>query len=112
MKTMSKMGPLTKVMEMIPGLGSAIPKDMLNVQEDKLKRWKHIMQSMTKKELEDPEIITGSRIERIAKGAGVNTSEVRELIKQYKMTKKMMKMMKGKDPSKLMKKFKGKIPGL
>ncbi len=112
MTAMTKMGSLSKIAEMVPGFGKMkIPKDMLNVQEEKLKKWKFILQSMTKKELEDPDIITKSRVERIAKGAGVETSEVRELLKQYKQSKKMMKMMKGGgDPEKMMKKLKGKMP--
>ncbi|MBI5797530.1 signal recognition particle protein [Candidatus Woesearchaeota archaeon] len=112
MSAMSKMGPLSKVMEMIPGMGGMkIPKEMLEGQEGKLKKWKIIMQSCTKEELEDPEIIGRDRIERIAKGSGATVQEVRELLKQYKQTKKMMKMMKGtEDPEKLMKKFKGKMP--
>ena len=115
MEAMSKMGSLSKIMELIPGLGNAkIPKDMLDVQQEKLKKWKFILQSMTKSELEDPEIIDSSRIERIAKGSGVSVSDVRELLKQYRQSKKMMKMMKGmeseQDVTKLMKKFKGKVP--
>ena len=111
MSAMSKMGPLSKIVEMIPGFGGAkIPKEMLDGQEGKLKKWKHMMQSMTKEELEDPEIITKDRIERIAKGSGCTATEVRELLKQYKETKKMMKMLGGsEDPTKLMKKFKGKM---
>ena len=115
MKAMNKMGPLTKIMDLIPGLGEFnIPKDMLNVQQDKLEKWKHILLSMTRKELENPDIIDSSRIDRIARGAGVTTSEVRELLKQYRQTKKILKMMKGngdpKDLKKMMKKFKGKLP--
>ena len=110
MKAMKKMGPLSKVMEMIPGFGQLkMPKEMLEVQEEKLEKWKYIIDSLTKKELEDPEIIDGKRTERVAKGAGVNVSDVRDLIKQYKQSKKLMKMMKGGDPSKLMKKFQGKM---
>ena len=113
MQAMSKMGPLTKIIDMIPGMGGVkIPKEMLEGQEDKMKRWKFILSSMTKEELEDPEVLTTSRIERIAKGSGCSTKEVRELLKQYRQAKKLMKVMKGKDPEKLMKKFKGKIPGL
>jgi len=109
---MNKMGPLSKVMEMIPGMGQMkLPKDALQVQEGKLKKWKIIMQSMTKEELENPDILTRSRLDRIAKGSGSTTGEVRELLKQYRQTKKMSKMMKG-DPNKIMKKFKGKIPGM
>jgi signal recognition particle subunit SRP54 len=114
MASMKKMGPLSKVLELIPGFGKMnIPEGMLETQEGKLEKWKIIMQSMTKKELEDPEkYLDSSRIERIAKGSGTTVTEVRELLKQYKQSKKMMKMMKGENPEKLMKKFKGKLPGM
>ncbi len=107
MEAMSKMGPLGKVMEMIPGFGQLkIPKEALQGQEEKLKKWKHIMNSMTKIELEDPEEIDGKRAERIAKGAGVPVSDVRDLIKQYKQSKKLVKMMKGgKGMEQMMKKM-------
>jgi len=108
LQAMSKMGPITKILDMIPGMGNMkIPKDMLEVQGDKLKKWKFAMQSMTKKELEDPDILTSDRIERIAKGSGLTIGEVKELIKQYKQSKKMMKKMKGKGMDKMMKKFQG-----
>lgn len=98
MQAMKKMGPLTKVMELIPGFsGAKIPKELLESQEVKLDKWKYAMGSMTKNELEDPEIIDGSRVERIAKGSGLTTGDVRELVKQYKQSKKLMKMMKGND---------------
>jgi len=117
MESMKKLGPLSKIMELIPGMSNAnIPKELLDVQEDKLKRWKYIMDSCTKEELEDPESIDRNRIERIAKGAGVNPSEIRDLLKQYKQSKKLVKIMKGasteKGMDKVMRKFKGKIPGL
>src|SRR3990167_8930366 len=95
MEAMSKMGPLSKVMDLIPGMGGLkdkIPKDMLQVQESKLKKWKYILQSCTKKELENPDIIDSERINRIAKGSGTGEAEVRELLKQYKQSKKMMKL--------------------
>ena len=105
-KAMKKMGPLNKVMEMIPGFGNIkMPKEMLQNQEVKLDKWRYMMDSMTKKELEDPETIKGQRVERIAKGSGVSVSEVRELIKQYKMSKKMMKKFKGKKGMKGMEKM-------
>lgn len=115
MEAMSKMGPLSKITELIPGFGNVkIPKEMLEVQEGKLKKWKFILQSCTKKELENPEIIDSSRIERIAKGSGLSVSDVRDLLKQYRQSKKVMKMMKGMDSEqgvdKLMRKFKGKLP--
>lgn len=113
MSAMNKMGPLNKLIELIPGFSNLkIPKEMLEGQEDKIKKWKFILQSMTKEELEGPdEVLSSSRCERIARGSGTTVKEVRELLKQYRQTKKMMKVMKGEDPSKLMKKFKGKIPG-
>ncbi len=111
MESMSKMGSFSKLIEMVPGFGQLkLPKEMLNVQEDKLKKWKYIIDSMTREELENGEIIDGSRAERIAKGSGTSTGDVKELIKQYRQSKKLMKMMGG-SPEKLAKKFKGKIPG-
>jgi len=113
MKAMSKMGPLSKVLEMIPGMSQLkgkLPKEMLSAQEGKLKTWKYIMDSMTKDELVEPdEVLNTERIERIAKGAGVTTKEVRELVKQYKQSNELMTMMKGKDPQKLMRKLRGKM---
>ena len=95
-KSMQKMGSLSKITEMIPGLGGLkIPKGFLDVQEDKMKKWKHIIGSMTSEERKEPEIIKASRIKRISKGAGVSESDVRELLKQYKQIKKFMKMSKG-----------------
>lgn len=114
MEAMSKMGSLGKLVEMIPGMGQLkLPKEMLQVQEGKLKIWKHAMSSMTKKELEDPELIDASRIERISKGSGVSTNDVRDLLKQYRQGKKMMKMLKGaQSPEKLMKKLSGNKQGM
>lgn len=111
MRAMKKMGPLNKIMEMIPGFGQMkLPKEVLEVQEGKLEKWGFIINSCTRKELENPDLIDGKRAERIAKGAGVNSSDVRDLVKQYRQSKKLMKMMKGGDPEKLMKKFQGKMP--
>jgi len=109
MQAMKKMGSLSKIMEMIPGMGQLkMPKEALDVQEEKLKIWGHLMNSCTKEELEDPEIISSSRVERIAKGSGCSTRDVRELLKQYRASKKMVKMLKGgKNMDKMMKKLGG-----
>lgn len=114
MNAMRNMGPLAKIVDMIPGMaGMKLPKEMLDVQDEKLKRWKFMMDSCTKEELEDPDIISSGRIDRIAKGSGVEVSELREMLKQYKQGKKMMKMLKGgSNMDKMMKKFKGKMPGM
>jgi len=112
MTAMKKMGSMKKLLEMVPGFSKLkLPKEALDVQEEKLKKWKHCMDSMTKKELEDPSVIDRSRMERIARGAGCSTQDIRDLIKQYNMSKKMSKMLKGgKNMDKLMKKFGGKMP--
>ncbi len=112
MKSLKKMGSFGKIMEMIPGMGSLkLPKEMLEVQEGKLEKWKIAMDSMTREELEDPDIISADRIDRIAAGSGIKVAEIRELLKQYRQSKKLMKMMKGEqDINKLMKKMGGKLP--
>ncbi len=111
MAAMKKMGPLSKVMEMVPGISQVkLPKKMLDVQDKKLEKWRYAMDSFTKKELEDPELIDQNRIERVSKGAGIPTKEIRELLKQYKQSKKLIKKFKGKDLNKVMKQFGGNLP--
>jgi len=100
LKNMENIGTFDKLLELIPGLGKAkekIPEGMLEGQEDKVKRFGFMIQSMTKKERENPEIIEKqtSRIARIAKGSGIPTSNVRELLSQYNLLKSFVK--KGKD---------------
>jgi len=95
-EAMQNMGPLGNIVGMIPGAGNAkIPKDLLEKQDQKMRNYKHIINSMTEEEKIDPEIINSSRIKRIAKGSGRPESDVRELLAQYKKMKKVMKMMGG-----------------
>jgi len=90
-----------------------LPKEMMDVQEGKLEKWKIAMDSMTKGELEDPEIMSTERIDRISSGSGIKIGEVRELLKQHRQSKKMLKMFKGeKDIGKMMKRMGGKMPGM
>ena len=91
---MNQMGSIDKLMEMLP-FNVKIPKDMANLQEEKMDRFKVIMDSMTEKELMEPSLIKRSRLERIAAGAGARPEEVRELLAYYKKMKKMMKNMGG-----------------
>lgn len=92
--TMKKVGPLKQISQMIPGMGAMnVPKDALQKQEGQMKVWKFVMDSMTPEERENPEIISGSRVERIASGSGRSIQEVRSLIKQYNQMKKAMKML-------------------
>ncbi len=112
MSALKKMGSFGKLMEMIPGMGALkLPKEMLDVQEGKLEKWKYAMDSMTREELENPEVMNAERLDRIAAGSGLNIGEVRELLKQYRQSKKMVKMFKGeKDMGKLMQRMGGKMP--
>ena len=95
MEAVNKMGPLKKVMSMIPGMNKM--EDKINYEESqaKLRRYRVIMDSMTDEEMDDPRLIKGSRITRIAYGAGVDPHDVRELIKQYAQSKKALKGMMG-----------------
>jgi signal recognition particle subunit SRP54 len=96
-EAVGKMGSLSQIAQMIPGMGMMkLPEGIMEKQEEKMKHFKHIMDSMTKKEKENPEIINSSRITRIAKGSGRPETEVRELLKQYEQAKKMMKTLGGK----------------
>lgn len=112
MASLKKMGSFRKLIEMIPGMSSAqLPKELLDVQEEKLEKWRYAMNSMTREELENPDLVSAERIDRIAAGSGLKITEVRELLKQYRQSKKMMKMFKGeKDINKMMKKMGGKLP--
>lgn len=112
MKAMKKMGSLSKIMNMVPGMGQLkIPEDALEVQEGMLEKWKYAMDSMTKEELEDPEILNGARVERVAEGSGLSVQDVRSLIKQYKQSKKLVKMMKGGGSEKKMEKMMKRLGG-
>ncbi|NDV96091.1 signal recognition particle protein [Dysgonomonas sp. 521] len=86
-----KMGNLKELASMIPGVGKAI-KD-LDIDDDAFKSIEAIIYSMTPKERSNPEILNGSRRQRIAKGSGTSIQEVNKLIKQFDQTRKMMKMM-------------------
>jgi signal recognition particle subunit SRP54 len=95
-KSMNSLGGIEKIKSMIPGLSNInakIPEGMMENQQQKIAKWEHILKSMTPKEREEPELIKKqtSRIARIAKGAGVNNSDVRALLKQYDVLSSMIK---------------------
>lgn len=94
LESMESLGSMDKIMSLIPGLGKAkIPDSALETQQEKVKRWKHAINSMTPEEIENPELLEKqtSRIQRIAKGSGTTTTDIRALIKQYRLLKEMMK---------------------
>ena len=95
MEALTKMGPLSKVMEMVPGMSGMMKKGQMDETQDKLEKFKVLMNSMTKEELENPKIIKRSRINRIAKGSGSDPQEIRDLLKQYNQSRKMMSNLGG-----------------
>ncbi|MCD6227745.1 signal recognition particle protein [Candidatus Micrarchaeota archaeon] len=94
LKAARKMGPLDKVFSMFGA--PDLPKDLLQQGEEKLTKYESIISSMTSDEKEHPEIVkkSKSRMERIAKGAGVETRDVRQLIREFEKVTKMLNMFK------------------
>ena len=96
-----KMGNLKDLASMIPGVGKAI-KD-IDLDDNAFKSIEAIIYSMTPKERSHPEILNGSRKQRIAKGSGTTIQEVNRLLKQFEDTRKMMRMVtQAKNPARLM----------
>jgi len=95
-EAVQSMGPLQKILSMVPGLGYQLPEEEFEVAEERLARYRAIIQSMTIEERENPKILNASRVRRIARGSGTDEREVRELIKQYNAMRKMLKQLKGR----------------
>ena len=95
-EAMKSMGPFKKILSMIPGFSYNVPDEMLEVAEDRLEKWRVIIQSMTPKERENPKILNASRIRRIARGSGTTEKDVKELLKQYTTMRKMLKTLRRK----------------
>ena len=94
LRQMKKMGGMEGVMSMLPGVNKMKAKmDQANIDEKMLVENEAIILSMTKKEKENPKIISGSRRKRIAIGSGVDVSKINKLLKQFKMMSEMMKKM-------------------
>ena len=88
LQQVKKMGPLSSLVSMIPGAGKINEED---IDEKGVVRMQAILDSMTRKEREYPQIINGQRKKRIAKGSGTSVQEINRLLKQYLQMKKMMK---------------------
>lgn len=91
LQTLKRMGPLDKIISLIPGVSYQIPKEIKDMTEDRINKWIVIMQSMTKDELKNPSIISGSRMRRIAYGSGTSVKDVKDLLDQYFKMKRVMK---------------------
>ena len=96
MEQMKKMGGLSSILNMLPGMGMGKMKDLEGMIDEKdMARKEAIIKSMTPKERSNPDLLNVSRKQRIAKGAGVDISEVNRFVKQFEQTRKMMKQMPG-----------------
>ncbi|MGI6219145.1 MAG: signal recognition particle protein [Bacteroidaceae bacterium] len=106
-----KMGNLKELAGMIPGIGKSLKN--LDIDDDAFKSIEAIIYSMTPQERTHPEILNGSRRNRIAKGSGTSLQEVNRLLKQFDQTRKMMKMMTGSKATQLLSQMKhmGNMPG-
>ncbi len=100
LKAARKMGPLGKVMDMM-GMGAQIPKEMAQLGEQKLDKYGYIIDSMTRAEKKDAELMNKSRIGRIARGSGTTQEEGRELLKSHKKMRKVLGKIGGMDEEKL-----------
>jgi signal recognition particle subunit SRP54 len=92
----TKAGGLRSIMENMPGISGMVKEDQLDQQEERMEKWRYVIQSMTKEEKADPDLINASRVKRIARGSGWPEHEVKELLKAYKNSKTMMKASKGR----------------
>ena len=111
LEALNKMGPLKQIMGMLPLGNMELPEGVYDVTSTKMMRYRIIMDSMTAQELDDPALITSSRMQRIARGAGASPDEVRELLKYYKMMQRTLKGLRGSggkfNVQRLMKRFSG-----
>src|SRR5688572_6912376 len=115
MQQVKKLGSMQSILGMMPGMSGVQLPDSADTQMD---RTEAIIKSMTKQERRKPDILNGSRRQRIANGAGVKMVEVNQLLKQFQQMQKLMKMMKGGGSKKLMREMEamrrsgGGFPGM
>ena len=95
MSQVKKMGGISSILGMMPGMGTKMPDIESAIDEKKMGRIEAIILSMTPQERSNPDVLNPSRKKRIAKGAGVDISEVNRLVKQFEQMRKMMKQLPG-----------------
>lgn len=104
MDNVGKMG-FRNVLDNLPGLSGMVKEDQIDALQAKTEKWRVIIQSMTKKEKGNPEIVNDSRRKRIARGAGMTEHDVKDLIKQYGNSRSMMKQAKGRQMQGVLRRF-------
>ncbi|MEY3196664.1 MAG: hypothetical protein RLZZ59_30, partial [Pseudomonadota bacterium] len=112
LRSINKMGGISKMMTMLPGMGGMMEKiDQSKLSGNLIGRQEAIILSMTKKERKSPDILNASRRKRIAEGSGTSVHEVNKLIKQYLQIRDMMKKVTKMNPKSLLKSGIGKLFG-
>lgn len=96
LEEVTKVGSLKGLLDSMPGFSGMVKEDQLDQVEGRMEKWRYIIQSMNKEEKADPDLLNASRIKRIARGSGWPEHEVKELLKNYKNSKNMMKASKGR----------------
>jgi len=104
MENVGRMG-IRNVIDNLPGMSGMVKEDQLDALEVKMEKWRFIIQSMTKDEKKNPEMVNESRRKRIARGSGLTEHEVKELVKQYNNSKTLMKQTKGRQMQGMLRKF-------
>lgn len=112
MQQLRRLGPLTQLMEMIPGIGKMTQGVDMSTAEQDLKRIEAIIQSMTPQERRDPKILKASRKRRVAAGSGTSVQEVNLLLKQFRDMQDMMKQMRKGRGRGLASLLGGRFPGM
>ena len=96
LEEVTKVGSFQGLLESMPGLSGMVKEDQIDQMEEKVDKWRYIIQSMNKDEKDDPDLLNASRVKRIARGSGWPEHDVKELMKNYKNSKSMMKASKGR----------------
>ncbi len=104
MENVGKMG-FRNVIDNLPGLSGMVKDDQLDALQEKMEKWRFIIQSMTRIEKRNPEIMNDSRRKRVARGSGMTEHDVKELIKQYNNSRSMMKQAKGRQMQGMLRRF-------
>ena len=105
LEEVTKVGSMQNLLETMPGLSGMVKEDQLDQMEERVDKWRYIIQSMNTKEKADPDLLNASRIKRIARGSGWSEHEVKELVKNYKNSKNLMKASKGRQMQGMLRKL-------
>jgi len=96
LEEVTKVGSFQGLLDTMPGLSGMVKEDQVEKMDERVDKWRYIIQSMNEGEKKDPDLLNASRIKRIARGSGWPEHEVKELVKNYKNSKNIMKASKGR----------------